>query len=88
MFFVGLRVAGWGEVENRRNVITGFHFVLMPAWHHDRQKPELAVGVVSREHSTGLQGSAVPGVEHGKAVVAYGRQSPPRSNRKPRFSQP
>ena len=53
----GAEAAGSEGVESRRNVIIGFHFVLMPGSHHNRQKPESPVGVASREPGAGLRGT-------------------------------
>ncbi len=60
MLVAGLQAAGWQGVENRRSVITEFHFILMPGSHHDRQKPESLVGVASTERGAGLRGTAMP----------------------------
>jgi hypothetical protein len=60
MVFARLTAAGSREVENRRTVLIGFHFILMPGSHHSRQKPESSVGVALRWPRTGLRGCAAP----------------------------
>ena len=47
-------------VESRRDVIIGFHFILMPGSHHNRRDSESPVGVASTEPGAGLRGSAAP----------------------------
>ena len=53
MLFAGLRAERSGGVESRRNVIIGFHFVLMPGTHHDCRLAESPVGVASRQPGRG-----------------------------------
>jgi hypothetical protein len=54
--FEGLRAEGVGGSENRRKVIIGFHFILMPGSDHDRQDSESPVGVASKERGPRLRG--------------------------------
>ena len=73
MLFAGLQAGGVGGSENRRNVIIGFHFILMPGSHNDRQNPNWPLGLRRGSPGLGLRGSAMPGVEHGTASTTRTR---------------